>query len=121
MRVLMQRDFNVVLQEIIDAIDIAIAICANLSFQQFCSSKVEKLAVQRTVEIISEAAQHLPQAELDRYPMVPWRQVKAMGNILRHEYHHINDKVVWDVVQNELTSLKEEILKENPQLREEST
>ena len=110
----MQRDLNLVLREIIDAIDIAIAVCSNLSFEQFRSSKVEKLAVQRTIEIISEAA------ELARYPTVPWRQVKAMGNILRHEYHHLNDKIIWDVVRNELPDLIEKILKENPHVRDGS-
>ena len=116
----MQRDLTIVLGEIVEAIDIAISVCSNLSFEQFRSSKVEKLAVQRTIEIISEAARHLPQDELEKYPTVPWRQVKAMGNILRHEYHHLNDKIIWDVVRNELPSLREEILRENPQLREES-
>jgi uncharacterized protein with HEPN domain len=116
----MQRDLNLVLGEIIDAIDIAIAVCSDLSFEQFSRSKVEKLAVQRVIEIISEAARHLPKAELQRYPTVPWRQVKGMGNILRHECHHLNDKIVWDVVRNELPDLMEKILRENPQLRDRS-
>ncbi|MGO9462326.1 MAG: DUF86 domain-containing protein [Rhodomicrobium sp.] len=113
----MSRDVNLVLRDIIDAIDLAIDVCSHMSFEQFCSSRVEKLAVQRTIEIISEAARHLPQAELERYPTIPWRQVKAMGNILRHEYHHLNDKIVWDVVRNELPDLMAKILKGNSHLR----
>ena len=113
----MQRDISVVLGEIVEAIDIAISVCSKLNLERFRSSKVEKLAVQRTIEIISEAARHLPQEELEKYPTVPWRQVKAMGNVLRYEYHHLNDKIIWDVVRDELLDLLAKILQENPHLR----
>ncbi|MGG2475869.1 HepT-like ribonuclease domain-containing protein, partial [Rhizobium sp. BR5] len=28
----------------------------------------------------------------------PWKQIRGIGNILRHEYHKIADDVVWAVV-----------------------
>lgn len=114
----MARDPNIVLREIIDAIDTVIGLCANMNYEQFRGSKVEKLAVERAIEIISEAVRHLPQAELDKYPAVPWRQIRAMGNILRHEYHHLNDKIVWDVAREELPDLRAKLLAENPHLKE---
>lgn len=48
----------------------------------------------------------MPEKELERYPEIPWRSVKAMGNILRHEYHHLDDKIIWDVVHHELPELR---------------
>ena len=41
-----------------------------------------------------------------------------MGNVFRHEYHHLNDKIIWDVVRDELPDLIAKILEGNPQLRE---
>ncbi len=116
----MQRNVKVVLREILDAGETAIAVCANMSLERFQKSKVEKWAVERAIEIISEAVRHLPEAELERYPAIPWRQVKAMGNILRHEYHRLKDDVIWDVVRNDLPYLMAKILEKNPDLQGQS-
>lgn len=117
----MQRDPKVVLHEILDVGDIAIGICANMSLERFRSSKVEKFAVERAIEIISEAARHLPETELERYPTIPWRQVKAMGNILRYEYHRLNDEVIWGVARNDLPDLMAKLRDGNPDLRSGTT
>jgi uncharacterized protein with HEPN domain len=65
-----------------------------------------KHGVQRGIEIISEAARHLPPNLRDRHPEIPWKQVIAMGSILRHEYHRIADPIVWTVVTDDLPKLR---------------
>jgi uncharacterized protein with HEPN domain len=32
--------------------------------------------------------------------------IGGIGNVLRHEYHTISDKIIWDVVALELPTLK---------------
>jgi uncharacterized protein with HEPN domain len=32
--------------------------------------------------------------------------VKAIGNVLRHDYHNIVDEVVWRIVEDDLRPLK---------------
>jgi len=39
-------------------------------------------------------------------PEIPWRDVATIGNILRHEYHSIASRIIWDVVQKDLPALK---------------
>lgn len=39
-------------------------------------------------------------------PEIPWRSVAGIGNVLRHEYHTISDKVIWDVVPGDLPQLR---------------
>ena len=58
------------------------------------------------MEVISEAVRQLPDEMLLRYPHIEWRKIKAVGNVLRHEYHRINERIIWDVVQIELDSLE---------------
>ncbi|WP_337796367.1 DUF86 domain-containing protein [Agrobacterium rubi] len=65
-----------------------------------------KLAVQRALEIISEASRHIPDDMLDAAPDIPWKQIRGVGNVLRHEYHKIADDVVWAVVTEHLAPLK---------------
>ncbi|WP_426237452.1 DUF86 domain-containing protein [Pararhizobium sp. DWP1-1-3] len=39
-------------------------------------------------------------------PEVPWPQVRTIGNVLRHEYHGLSDRIIWGVVTDELPALK---------------
>jgi uncharacterized protein with HEPN domain len=110
------REVNLVLRDILEAINVAMNICFSLSYEQFNERLVENLAVQRIIQIVSEAVRHLPAEELGKYPEIPWPRVKAMGNILRHEYHRLDDKVIWEVVRNELPALRASILRVNPHL-----
>ena len=34
-----------------------------------------------------------------RHGDVPWPQVRAIANVLRHEYHRIDMDIVWDTVK----------------------
>jgi uncharacterized protein with HEPN domain len=65
--------------------------------------------VQRGIEILSEACRHLPDSLLETRPEVPWKQVRGIGNLLRHEYHRIADDLIWAVVTNNLSPLREAI------------
>ena len=43
-------------------------------------------AIERNIEIISEASRRLPDAWKARHPTVPWGKVAGIGNVLRHDY-----------------------------------
>jgi uncharacterized protein with HEPN domain len=42
-------------------------------------------AVERGLEIISEASRHVPPDLQAPETEIPWRQIAAIGNLLRHE------------------------------------
>ncbi len=50
--------------------------------------------LQRAIEIISEASRALPDEIKALRPEIPWPQVKAIGNVLRHEYHGLSDNIL---------------------------
>ncbi|WP_352978001.1 HepT-like ribonuclease domain-containing protein [Mesorhizobium sp. M1378] len=56
---------------------------------------VLKHAVQRGTEIISEASRGLPDEVKALQPDIPGRQVRTIGNVLRHEYHGLADNIIW--------------------------
>jgi uncharacterized protein with HEPN domain len=63
-------------------------------------------AVERGIEIISEASRHLPEEMKARYPQVYWREIAAIGNLLRHEYGRVEDHIMWRIVEEYLPELK---------------
>lgn len=104
------RKVRPVLEEILDAIGGIEPHTAGKSLADFKQDWLLRLAVQRALEIISEASRHIPDDLLSLAPGVPWKQIRGMGNILRHEYHKIADDVVWAVVTENIGPLKAAIL-----------
>jgi uncharacterized protein with HEPN domain len=37
---------------------------------------------------------------------VPWPRVKAIGNILHHEYHGLSGNIIWKAITDELPKLR---------------
>jgi uncharacterized protein with HEPN domain len=102
----MPRRIDVVLLEILEAIDGTLSTIEGKDLKRFESEWATKRAVERGLEIVSEAVRHLPQDLLDRHPEVPWREVKATGNRLRHEYHRIAAHIIWNIAVDELPPLR---------------
>jgi uncharacterized protein with HEPN domain len=52
----------------------------------FLNDRLSLRALERLIEIISEASRHLPLDIKDRHPSIEWRRVGDIGNWLRHAY-----------------------------------
>ena len=63
-------------------------------------------AVERSLEIISEASRHIPAELRSAHPDIPWRSVADIGNVLRHGYDQIADHRIWAVVEQHLEPLE---------------
>jgi len=51
--------------------------------------------------VIGEAAGTLPTGVHARYPEVPWREMRAMRNIIAHSYVSVSDGIIWDTIEQE--------------------
>lgn len=63
-------------------------------------------AIERNIEIISEASRRLPEAWKVRHPAVPWSKVAGIGNVLRHDYDRVDNTVLWQAATVEVPTLK---------------
>lgn len=52
-------------------------------------------AVERSIEIVGEAARRLTQAFRDANPQIPWQQVMAIRRILAHGCDEVDHDTVW--------------------------
>ena len=64
------------------------------------------MAVERGVEIISEASRHLSDELKARHPNIPWGKMAGIGNILRHNYENIAAPVMWKLAREDLSALE---------------
>ena len=63
-------------------------------------------AVKYILLIVSEAAIKLGDLAADLCPAIPWRDVRGLGNRLRHDYDGINVVRIWLLVERDLPPLK---------------
>jgi uncharacterized protein with HEPN domain len=103
---MVSRRIGPILAEISEALDGIAAATAGKTLDDFRSDWLLRRGVERGIEIISEAARHLPDDLLSIAPEIPWKQVRGIGNILRHEYHRTSDPIVWAVVTDNLPPLR---------------
>jgi uncharacterized protein with HEPN domain len=113
----MPREFRHALGDMLDAITGIERATAGKTFEDYQSDWLLKHAVQRAIEIISEASRALPDDVKAIRPEVPWPQVRTIGNVLRHEYHGLSDRIIWGVVIDELPSLKTALLALNEKIK----
>ena len=67
-------------------------------------------ATIRQIEVIGEAISKLETDFTNNYPEIPWKDIKAMRNILIHEYWQTDVNEVYNTVKNDLPQLKQLIL-----------
>ncbi len=62
-------------------------------------------ATLRNLELIGEAATHIPEAIRSSHPEIPWRQIVATRNRLIHAYLGIDDDTIWSIIRDDVPSL----------------
>jgi uncharacterized protein with HEPN domain len=79
-------------------------------FDAYAHDEKTKFAVERAMQIITEAAKLLGPIAEDRCPGHDWKGLRGMGDILRHAYHRVDDQTIWNTVKDELPGLRLSIL-----------
>lgn len=97
------------LEHILAAIDRVARYTKDKTFADLLADDMMYYAVVKNIEMMGEAANMLTSEFQESHPETPWKMVKGMRNYIVHEYFQIDNAVVWDVVTNELSTLREQI------------
>ncbi|QGH68741.1 DUF86 domain-containing protein [Pseudactinotalea sp. HY158] len=68
-------------------------------------------AIERNLQIIGEAVNHLPEDITNAHPEIAWPQIRGFRNILVHQYFGVDADVVRDVVEIHLPPRAEALRK----------
>lgn len=77
-----------------------------LDAEALCADALRYRAIERWVEIISEASRYIDNHDKTAEPAVEWKQLANFGNILRHGYHVIDHRIIWNIITYDLPLLK---------------
>ena len=64
-------------------------------------------AVERSIERLSEAATKLGAQADELAPGMPWRAVRAVGDVLQHAYDQVDPARIWEIVTGDLPLMAE--------------
>ena len=80
------------------------------AYRDYQRSWLLRSAIERGIEVISEASRHLARELKSQHKDVRWVDIAGIGNVLRHEYQRVDSQIVWKAVRDDLPALKEALL-----------
>ncbi|MFH1855687.1 MAG: DUF86 domain-containing protein [Candidatus Omnitrophota bacterium] len=110
-----ERDLSIYVKDIIENMEKSEEFVKKLTCKEFIKDEKTHYAVVRCIEIIGEAAKHVPQIMRKKYPEIPWKDMAGMRDKIVHFYFGLNLEKIWLVVKEDMRALKpllKKILKE---------
>jgi uncharacterized protein with HEPN domain len=104
-----ERPVKIILEDIIEAIDDALSFTEGMEIKEFLKDKKTQAASIRSIEIIGEAVNRLPDTLIARYTDIDWHKAVSMRNKLIHGYFDLDLAMVWNTIKNVLPGFKEQI------------
>ena len=97
------------LNHIADECAFIISINKDLSKDDLLNDETLKRAVVRSLEIIGEATKKIPLDFKSKFDTINWKDMAGMRDRLIHDYMGINYLIIWDVIQNKIPELNDQI------------
>lgn len=105
------RDWKDRIREILDAIAEIQKFTRGMDFESFREDDKTIRSVEMNFIIIGEAANQIPDEIEEKHTEIPWSLMRAMRNRIVHIYFKVDEKLMWDTVQNDLPPLIPELEK----------
>lgn len=105
------RPVAILIEDMLEGIENIVVFTKNMNYEEYQADVKTKSAVERNIEIIGEAANSLPESVCLKYDGIVWHKIISMRNRLIHGYFKVQDDIVWNVVQNFLLPLQDQLRK----------
>lgn len=93
------------------AIDEVAALVSHPDFESFRKDRAAILASLTCIHILGEASNHIPIEIKQKYPELPWSQIRGMRNRIAHEYFEIDESIVWTTCKIDFPKLRPLLVK----------
>ncbi len=99
------RQWRFYLDDMLEFAGRVLAYTKGLDQAGFVTDRRNYDATLRNLELIGEAATHIPAEVRDTYPELPWRLIIAMRNRLIHGYLGIDNDTLWSVIRDDIPNV----------------
>ena len=104
-----EREWRFYLNDMIGFAENVLAYCNGMDQATFEATGLNYDATVRNLELIGEAATHIPSEMREVYTSIPWRQIIATRNRLIHGYLGIDNDTLWSIIQDDIPGLMTEL------------
>lgn len=104
-----ERDLSYLLDMVSSCQDI-MEFVADVSFEQFERDKMRRLATERQLEILGEAANHVSPESQQEYSDIDWSRIIGLRNKLAHDYGEVLAQRVWQITVRNVPDLLRKLL-----------
>jgi uncharacterized protein with HEPN domain len=100
-----EREWRFYVTDMIGFCEKVLAFTQGLAQAQFVADAMRFDATVRNLELVGEAASHIPQDVRSAHPIIPWRMLIATRNQLIHGYLGLDNDILWSIVQTDVPVL----------------
>ena len=103
------RDCRLYLKDILAALESVETFVGGMGLDEFRADDKTASAVIRKLEIIGEAAKHIPDEFRRKYPQIPWKEMAGMRDRLIHFYFGVDYQLVWAAISKRIPELLKQL------------
>lgn len=68
-----------------------------VSFESYAIDSMRRMAVERGLEVLGEAAKRISASFKAEHPEIPWHSLVGLRNVLSHDYGEIDQHRIWEI------------------------
>jgi len=99
-----ERD-SAYLWDMLDAARAVEEFTSSVKCGEYLQDRKLRMAVERAVEIIGEAARRVSEGFRSAHPEIPWKKIIGQRNVLAHEYGEVRHERMWVLATAEIPDL----------------
>jgi uncharacterized protein with HEPN domain len=100
-----EREWRFYIYDMIEFAEKVICYSDGFDQQGFLDCGLNYDATMRNLELIGEAATHIPESIRNHHTQIPWRKAIATRNRLIHGYLGIDNDILWSIIQTDIPAL----------------
>ena len=90
------------LRHIVEAVEKIQSYVNGMTLEDFLADTRTSDAILRNLEIVGEAARLVPEDITSRHHRVPWAGMRALRNVVAHEYNRVDLRIIWETIHKDL-------------------
>ncbi|MFG6430079.1 DUF86 domain-containing protein [Roseateles sp. LYH14W] len=102
-----ERDWRLFVHDMVEFCDQVLLYTHGHDLASLSADRMQFDATMRNLELIGEAATHVPAEVRECAPDIPWRLIVGLRNRLIHAYLSIEPETVWLVITQHVSPLRQ--------------
>jgi len=103
------REYRLFLNDMRQACEKVVRFTKGLTREQLLANEEKFDAVMRNLEIIGEAAKHIPPEVRQQHGQIDWSKVAGLRDVVIHQYFGLDTDILWDIIAHKIPALREQL------------